>query len=73
MQLSIHTNNPAALKNYKQASTLLIVKIFFWLFLLLQVGCVKLSVSCNVDKVEEIASAVEDCKENPNMAISKEF
>ena len=49
------------------------IKIFFVLFLGLLVGCVKVSVSCNVDKVDEIASAVEDCKENPNMAISKEF
>jgi len=49
------------------------IKIFLVLFLGLLVGCVKVSVSCNIDKVEEIASAVEDCKENPNMAISKEF
>ena len=49
------------------------MKIFLVLFFVLLVGCVKVSVSCNVDKVEEIASAVEDCKENPNMAISKEF
>ena len=48
-------------------------KIFLVLFFVLLVGCVQVSVSCNVDKVEEIASAVEDCKENPNMAISKEF
>ena len=48
-------------------------KIFLVLFLGLLVGCVKVSVSCNVDKVEEIASAVEDCKENPNLGISKEF
>jgi hypothetical protein len=49
------------------------MKIFLVLFLGLLVGCVKVSVSCNIDKVEEIASAVEDCKENPNMAISKEL
>ena len=49
------------------------MKIFFVLFLGLLVGCVQVSVSCNVDKIEEIASAVEDCKENPNMAITKEF
>ena len=47
--------------------------IFFVLFLGLLVGCVKVSVSCNVDKVEEIASAVEDCKENPTMGIKGEF
>ena len=49
------------------------MKIFLVLFLGLLVGCVKLSVSCNVDKVEEIASAVEDCKENPTMGIKGEF
>jgi len=49
------------------------MKIFLVLFFVLLVGCVQVSVSCNVDKVEEIASAVEDCKENPNMAITKEF
>ena len=57
----------------QQTRSLLYRQIFFVLFFLLQVGCVQVSVSCNVDKVEEIASAVEDCKENPNMAISKEF
>ena len=49
------------------------IKIFLVLFLSLLVGCVKVSVSCNVDKVEEIASAVEDCKENPTMGIKGEF
>ena len=49
------------------------MKIFLVLFFTVLVGCVKVSVSCNVDKVEEIASAVEDCKENPNLGISKEF
>ena len=48
-------------------------KIFLVLFLGLLVGCVKVSVSCKVENIDEIASAVEDCKENPNMAISKEF
>ena len=47
--------------------------IFFVLFFVLLVGCVKVSVSCKVDNIEEIASAVEDCKEHPNLAISKEF
>jgi len=49
------------------------MKIFLVLFFVLLVGCVKVSVSCKVDNIDEIASAVEDCKENPNMAISKEF
>ena len=57
----------------QQTRSLLYRQIFFVLFFLLQVGCVKVSVSCNVDNIEEIASAVEDCKETPNMAISKEF
>jgi len=47
--------------------------IFFVLFFVLLSGCVKVSIACKVDKVDEIASAVEDCKEQPNMAISKEF
>jgi hypothetical protein len=47
--------------------------IFLVLFFVLLSGCVKVSVSCNVNNIEEIASAVEDCKEQPNMAISKEF
>jgi len=49
------------------------MKIFCVLFFVLLSGCVKVSVSCNVNNIEEIASAVEDCKEQPNMAISKEF
>jgi len=46
------------------------MKIFCVLFFVLLVGCVKVSIRCNVN---DIASAVEDCKEQPNMAISKEF
>lgn len=62
-------------QNYNKTSTLLCLKIFFVLFLGLLSGCVKVSVSCNVSKVEveEIASAVADCKENPTMGIKKEF
>ena len=47
--------------------------IFFVLFFVLLVGCVKVSVSCKVNNIEEIASAVEDCKENPTMGIKGEF
>ena len=47
--------------------------IFLVLFFVLLSGCVKVSVSCKVNNIDEIASAVEDCKEQPNMAISKEF
>ena len=58
-------------KRQTQGKTLaLYTGIFLVLFFVLLVGCVKVSVSC---KVDEIASAVEDCKEQPNMAISKEF
>jgi hypothetical protein len=60
-------------QNYNKTSTLLCLKIFFVLFLGLLVGCVKVSVSCNVSKVDEIASAVADCKETPTMGIKKEF
>ena len=61
-------------KRQTQGKTLaLYTGIFFVLFFVLLSGCVKVSVSCKVDNVEEIASAVEDCKEQPNMAISKEF
>ena len=49
------------------------MKIFCVLFLCLLVGCVKVSVSCKVDNIDEIASAVEDCKENPTMGIKGEF
>ena len=47
--------------------------IFFVLFFVLLVGCVKVSIACNVNNIEEIASAVEDCKENPTMGIKGEF
>jgi len=47
--------------------------IFLVLFFVLLSGCVKVSVSCKVNNIDEIASAVEDCKEQPNMSISKEF
>ena len=49
------------------------MKIFFVLFFVLLSGCVKVSIACKVDKVDEIASAVEDCKENPTMGIKGEF
>ena len=61
-------------KRQTQGKTLaLYTGIFFVLFFVLLVGCVKVSVSCKVDNVEEIASAVEDCKENPTMGIKGEF
>jgi hypothetical protein len=47
--------------------------IFFVLFLGLLSGCVKVSIACKVDNIDEIASAVEDCKENPTMGIKGEF
>jgi hypothetical protein len=61
-------------KRQTQGKTLtLYTGIFFVLFFVLLVGCVKVSVSCKVENIDEIASAVEDCKEQPNMAITKEF
>ena len=51
----------------------LYIKIFFVLFFVLLSGCVKVSIACKVDKVDEIASAVQDCKENPTMGIKGEF
>ena len=65
--------NISASLNSAKAHSLLCMKIFFVLFFVLLVGCVKVSVSCKVNNIEEIASAVEDCKEQPNMAITKEF
>ena len=49
------------------------MKIFLVLFFVLLVGCVKVSIACKVNNIEEIASAVEDCKENPTMGIKGEF
>ena len=61
-------------KRQTQGKTLaLYTGIFLVLFFVLLSGCVKVSVSCKVNKLDEIASAVEDCKEQPNMAITKEF
>ena len=50
-------------------------KIFCVLFLGLLVGCVKVSVSCNIDNIDmnNKRAALEECKENPNLGISKEF
>ena len=61
-------------KRQTQGKTLaLYTGIFLVLFFVLLSGCVKVSVSCKVDNIEEIASAVEDCKENPTMGIKGEF
>ena len=61
-------------RSQTQGKTLtLYTGIFFVLFLGLLSGCVKVSIACKVDKVDEIASAVEDCKENPTMGIKGEF
>ena len=61
-------------KRQTQGKTLaLYTGIFFVLILGLLSGCVKVSIACNVNNIEEIASAVEDCKENPTMGIKGEF
>ena len=59
----------------QQTRSLLYRQIFFVLFFLLQVGCVKVSVGCDIDNIDidNKRAALEKCKENPNMAISKEF
>ena len=61
-------------KRQTQGKTLALhTGIFFVLFFVLLSGCVKVSIACNVNNIEEIASAVEDCKENPTMGIKGEF
>ena len=61
-------------KRQTQGKTLtLYTGIFFVLFFVLLSGCVKVSIACKVDNIDEIASAVEDCKENPTMGIKGEF
>ena len=61
-------------KRQTQGKTLtLYTGIFFVLFFVLLSGCVKVSIACKAENIDEIASAVEDCKENPTMGIKGEF
>ena len=59
----------------QQSRSLLYRQIFFVLFFLLQVGCVKLSVGCDIDNIDidNKRAALEECKENPNVTVKGEF
>ena len=50
-------------------------KIFCVLFLGLLVGCVKVSVGCDIDKVDmnNKQAALEECRSNPNVTVKGEF
>jgi hypothetical protein len=45
------------------------------LFFLLQVGCVQVSVGCDVSNIDikDRQAALEKCKENPNVTVKGEF
>ena len=51
------------------------MKIFLVLFLGLLVGCVKVSVGCDIDNIDidKKRAALEECKENPNVTVKGEF
>ncbi len=53
----------------------LIRKIFFVLFFTAIVGCVKVSATCKVSKIEEnnIHNSLEECRDNPTINITKDF
>ena len=53
----------------------LIRKIFFVLFFTAIVGCVKVSATCKVSKIEEnnLQNSVEECRDNPTINITKDF
>ena len=46
------------------------MKIFFVLFLLGIVGCMKVSFKCGIDNIDH---AVEECQDNPQVLILKDF
>jgi len=46
------------------------MKIFFVLFLLGLVGCMKVSFKCGIDKLD---NAVEECQDNPQVILNKDF
>ena len=50
-------------------------KIFLVLFFVLLVGCVKLSVGCDIDTIDidNKKAAIEECKENPNVTVKGAF
>ena len=51
------------------------MKIFLVLFFVLLVGCVKVSVGCDVSNIDikDRQAALEKCKENPNVTVKGEF
>ena len=53
----------------------LIRKIFFVLFFIAIVGCVKVSATCKVSKIEEnnLHNSLEECRDNPTINITKDF
>ena len=53
----------------------LIRKIFFVLFFTAIVGCVKVSATCKVSKIEEnnLHNSIEECVDNPTINITKDF
>ena len=53
----------------------LIRKIFFVLFFTAIVGCVKVSATCKVSKIEEnnLQNSLEECRDNPTLNITKDF
>jgi len=59
----------------QQTRSLLYRQIFFVLFFLLQVGCVQVSVGCDVSNIDikDRQAALEKCKENPNVTVKGEF
>ena len=53
----------------------LIRKIFFVLFFTAIVGCVKVSATCKVSKIEEnnLHNSLEECRDNPTINTTKDF
>ncbi len=46
------------------------MKIFFVLFLLSLVGCMKVSFKCGIDNID---NAVEECQDNSQVILNKDF
>jgi len=67
--------NISASLNSAKTHSLLCMKIFFVLFFVLLVGCVKVSVGCEINDIDikDKQAALEKCKENPNVTVKGEF
>ena len=63
------------LTNKGRTFVALIRKIFFVLFFTAIVGCVKVSATCKVSKIEEnnLHNSLEECRDNPTINITKDF